>query len=118
MNPTPGFGVGDDGRGSAKALCELRQRDHNGGYRADVGRPVRAAQRAIVEVTTPLHTSGLRRPRAYPIAVIFDAADLEQAEVLRAFQASFGERHAVLEDLDPTRHVCLIVLPGGVREAR
>ena len=53
----------------------------------------------------------------HPIPIVFDASDPEQAEVLRAFQASFGERHILLEDLDPPRHVCLVVFPGGALEA-
>ncbi len=54
----------------------------------------------------------------HPIPIVFDASDPEQAELLRAFEAAFGEEYAVLEDLDPPRHVCLIVLSGGVRGAR
>ena len=47
------------------------------------------------------------------ILIVFDASEPEQAELLRAFQASFGEGHVILEDLDPPRHLCLSVLPGG-----
>ena len=49
----------------------------------------------------------------HPIPIVFDASDPAQAELLRAFEASFGEGYAILEDLDPPRHLCLIVLPGG-----
>ncbi len=47
------------------------------------------------------------------IPILFDASDPEQAELLRAFEASFGAGYAVVEGLDPPRYLCLTVLPGG-----
>ena len=57
-------------------------------------------------------------PDHHYIPILVDADDPQQAELLRAIEASFGEGYAVVEDLDPPRHLCLTVLPGGAREAK
>ena len=57
-------------------------------------------------------------PDRHSIPIAFNLDDPEQAELLRAFNASFGEHHRVLENLDPPRYLCLTVLPGGAREDR
>ena len=49
------------------------------------------------------------------IIVVFDTADPRQAALLAAFVASFGEGHALPDDLDPPERRCLRVLPGGAK---
>ena len=55
-------------------------------------------------------------PDLQRLTILFDTDDPKQAALLRALRASFGERCSVSEDLDPPRHWCLHLLPGGARE--
>ena len=50
------------------------------------------------------------------ITTIFDTNDPKQAELLRVFINSCGERYARIEDLDPPRYRALHFLPGGALE--
>jgi hypothetical protein len=50
------------------------------------------------------------------VTVLFDLDDPKQVALFRVLEVSFGERHALSEELDPPRYHCLSILPGGARE--
>lgn len=57
-----------------------------------------------------------RKPSGIPIA--FDRSDPEQEALFQSIRGAFGERYSRDEYLlAPKRH-CLVILPGGAREAR
>ena len=56
------------------------------------------------------------RNKPHSITLVLDTEAANAHHVLRSFRDAFGEHHSDIEALDPPRHVCLHLYPGGVLE--
>ena len=57
-------------------------------------------------------------PVGHCIPIAFYVCEPVQAELLKGFKTSFGEKYARDEDIEPQHRRSLTVFPGGLREVR